>query len=60
MVATCLQGGNVLANGIWVNIGGNQAVTYGALAASSQMGDQPYDDPDGGHSPGVMPVNLIS
>ncbi|OBZ70682.1 Galactose oxidase [Grifola frondosa] len=43
-------GGNVLANGTWVNVGGNQAVTYGGLAASSQTGGLPYDDPDGGQS----------
>ncbi|PCH36106.1 copper radical oxidase [Wolfiporia cocos MD-104 SS10] len=43
-------GGNVLANGTWVNVGGNQAVTYGGLTAASQTGGAPYDDPDGGHS----------
>ncbi|KZT10785.1 copper radical oxidase [Laetiporus sulphureus 93-53] len=43
-------GGNVLGNGTWVNVGGNQAVTYGGLAAASQTGGPPYDDPDGGQS----------
>lgn len=48
--ACFLQGGNVLANGTWVNVGGNQAVTYGGLAAASQTGGPPYDDGDGGKS----------
>ncbi|KAI0066271.1 glyoxal oxidase [Artomyces pyxidatus] len=43
-------GGNVLGNGTWVNIGGNQAVTYGGVTANSQNGGMPYDDPDGGKS----------
>ncbi|KAH9002019.1 glyoxal oxidase [Lactarius hatsudake] len=43
-------GGNVLGNGTWVNIGGNQAVTYGGATAMSQDGSQPYNDPDGGKS----------
>ncbi|KAI0930066.1 hypothetical protein AcV5_006867 [Taiwanofungus camphoratus] len=43
-------GGNVLGNGTWINVGGNQAVTYGGLAAASQTGGPPYDDPDGGQS----------
>ncbi|KLO12277.1 glyoxal oxidase [Schizopora paradoxa] len=43
-------GGNVLGNGTWVNVGGNQAVTYGGLTANSQTGGAPYDDPDGGQS----------
>ena len=42
------QGGNVLGNGTWLNVGGNQAVTYGGLTANSQTGGAPYDDPDGG------------
>ena len=45
-----LKGGNVLANGTWVNAGGNQAVTWGGLTANSQNGGAPYDDPDGGQS----------
>ncbi|KAF8070115.1 glyoxal oxidase [Lyophyllum atratum] len=40
-------GGNVMGNGTWVNVGGNQAVTYGGDAAPSQNGGGPYDDPDG-------------
>lgn len=51
--AVCLnlrQGGNVLGNGTWVNVGGNQAVTYGGATALSQNGDPPYNDPDGGQS----------
>ncbi|GLB37035.1 putative protein with domain of unknown function (DUF1929) [Lyophyllum shimeji] len=40
-------GGNVMGNGTWVNIGGNQAVTYGGDPAPSQYGGGPYDDPDG-------------
>lgn len=45
-----MQGGNVLGNGTWLNVGGNQAVTYGGLVADSQFGGGPYDDPDGGQS----------
>ena len=44
------QGGTVLGNGTWLNVGGNQAVTYGGATASSQTGGPPYDDPDGGKS----------
>ncbi|KAG5335700.1 hypothetical protein C0989_000621 [Termitomyces sp. Mn162] len=43
-------GGNVMGNGTWVNVGGNQAVTYGGAAAASQNGGGPYDDPDGRQS----------
>jgi hypothetical protein len=43
-------GGNVLGNGTWLNVGGNQAVTYGGNPAASQNGGGPYDDPDGGRS----------
>ncbi|KAG6874492.1 hypothetical protein C0995_010402 [Termitomyces sp. Mi166 len=45
-------GGNVMGNGTWVNVGGNQAVTYGGAAAASQNGGGPYDDPDGRQSYG--------
>ena len=45
-----MKGGNVLGNGTWLNIGGNQAVTFGGLAAASQNGGGPYDDPDGRQS----------
>lgn len=43
-------GGTVLGNGTWLNVGGNQAVTYGGVAALSQTGGPPYDDPDGRRS----------
>jgi hypothetical protein len=43
-------GGNVLGNGTWLNVGGNQAVQYGGNPAQSQTGGEPYDDPDGGKS----------
>ena len=52
-LAVCLnltQGGNVLGNGTWVNVGGNQAVTYGGAIAMGQNGGPPYNDPDGGQS----------
>ena len=39
-----------MGNGTWVNIGGNQAVTYGGAQAASQVGGMPYDDPDGRQS----------
>lgn len=45
-----MQGGNVLGNGTWLNVGGNQAVTYGGAGAKSQTGGGPYDDLDGGYS----------
>lgn len=43
-------GGGVLGNGTWLNVGGNQAVTWGGLTASSQDGndDGPYHSVDGG------------
>ncbi|KAJ1310491.1 hypothetical protein OPQ81_007224 [Rhizoctonia solani] len=42
-------GGAVLGNGTWLNVGGNQAVTWGGLTASSQNGDVgPYYTGDGG------------
>ncbi|KIY67090.1 copper radical oxidase [Cylindrobasidium torrendii FP15055 ss-10] len=43
-------GGNVMGDGTWLNVGGNQAVTYGGLQAESQNGGGPYDDPDGRNS----------
>ncbi|KAF9046801.1 copper radical oxidase [Hymenopellis radicata] len=43
-------GGNVMADGTWLNVGGNQAVTYGGEAAESQTGGGAYDDPDGRQS----------
>ena len=43
------QGGNVLGNGTWLNVGGNQPVTYGG--SNSDTGDTPpYYDPDGRNS----------
>jgi hypothetical protein len=45
-----LQGGNVLGNGTWLNVGGNDAVTYGGLDAADQNGNNPYGDSDGGQS----------
>ena len=45
-----MQGGNVLGNGTWLNVGGNQAVTWGGLTAESQLGGAPYDNLDGGRS----------
>lgn len=42
-----MKGGNVLGNGTWLNVGGNQAVTYGGVQAETQIGGGPYDDPDG-------------
>jgi len=45
------QGGNVLGNGTWLNVGGNQAVTYGGEEAPDQVGNGgPYHDPDGRNS----------
>ncbi|KAF7971613.1 hypothetical protein HWV62_20712 [Athelia sp. TMB] len=41
-------GGTVLGNGTWMNVGGNQAVTYGGVTLKSGTG--PYDDQDGGKS----------
>lgn len=52
-------GGNVLGNGTWLNVGGNQAVTYGGLTASSQNGGAPYDDPDGGQSYVLISLYLL-
>ncbi|GJE94392.1 glyoxal oxidase and galactose oxidase domain-containing protein [Phanerochaete sordida] len=48
---TFCAGGGVLANGSWLVVGGNQAVTTGGDPASSQNGGAaPYHDPDGGKS----------
>ncbi|KAF8198084.1 glyoxal oxidase [Pholiota molesta] len=47
---TFCAGGNVLGNGTWLNVGGNQAVTFGGNPAASQKGGGPYDDPDGRQS----------
>ena len=45
-----MQGGSALGNGTWLNVGGNQAITYGGAKAKSQTGGGPYDDLDGGYS----------
>src|SRR6266702_1231494 len=53
LLVVCLnlrQGGNVLGNGAWVNVGGNQATTYGGTTAMSQNGGPPNHDPDDGES----------
>ncbi|KIO34546.1 glyoxal oxidase [Tulasnella calospora MUT 4182] len=47
---TFCAGGAVLGNGTWLNVGGNQAVTWGGNTAASQTGGAPYDDLDGGKS----------
>ncbi|QRV93538.1 glyoxal oxidase [Ceratobasidium sp. AG-Ba] len=42
-------GGGVLGNGTWLNVGGNQAITWGGLTADSQGGKEgPYYNADGG------------
>ncbi|WWC73126.1 uncharacterized protein I206_107092 [Kwoniella pini CBS 10737] len=43
-------GGTVLGNGTWLNVGGNQAITYGgtAMPNTQQSGQSPYKDWDGG------------
>ncbi|CUA72193.1 Isoleucine--tRNA ligase [Rhizoctonia solani] len=42
-------GGAVLGNGTWLNVGGNQAITWGGITASSQTGNSgPYYNADGG------------
>ncbi|KAH8814623.1 glyoxal oxidase [Flagelloscypha sp. PMI_526] len=43
-------GGNVMADGTWLNVGGNQAVKENGDAAESQTGGGVYDDPDGRNS----------
>ncbi|KAJ7497677.1 glyoxal oxidase [Mycena latifolia] len=47
---TFCAGGTALGDGTWINIGGNQAVTYGGDATGDPSGGGPYDDPDGGKS----------
>ncbi|KAG7446598.1 glyoxal oxidase [Guyanagaster necrorhizus] len=51
---TFCAGGNVMGDGTWLNVGGNQAVTYGGLTATSQKGGKPYNDPDGRQSLRVL------
>jgi hypothetical protein len=43
-------GGGVMADGTWLNVGGNQAVTYGGDTAATQTGGPPYQNTDGGKS----------
>ncbi|TEB14488.1 copper radical oxidase [Coprinellus micaceus] len=44
-------GGGVLGNGTWINVGGNQAVTWGGNGADVQDGSSgPYFDADGRQS----------
>ncbi|KAH6880986.1 copper radical oxidase [Coprinopsis sp. MPI-PUGE-AT-0042] len=50
MTNSFCAGGNVLGNGTWINVGGNQAVTYGGETSSSQDGGPPYNNPDGRQS----------
>jgi hypothetical protein len=45
---TFCAGGNVLGNGTWLNVGGNQGVTYGGNPTDG--GDDPFDDADGGNA----------
>ncbi|KDR81169.1 hypothetical protein GALMADRAFT_265004 [Galerina marginata CBS 339.88] len=48
---TFCAGGNVLGNGTWLNVGGNQAVTVGGKPAGRQDGStSAYRDPDGRRS----------
>lgn len=46
-------GGNVLGNGTWVNVGGNQPVGPGGLNAVALS--QPYDNGDGGKATRCVP-----
>ncbi|WWC91234.1 uncharacterized protein L201_006176 [Kwoniella dendrophila CBS 6074] len=43
-------GGTVLGNGTWLNVGGNQAITYGGVSmpTAQQSGQSAYKDWDGG------------
>ncbi|KAF8348212.1 glyoxal oxidase [Amanita rubescens] len=47
---TFCAGGNVMGDGTWVNVGGNQAVTTGGEPSPDQNGAPPYDDADGRQS----------
>ncbi|KAF5357290.1 hypothetical protein D9758_005833 [Tetrapyrgos nigripes] len=44
---TFCAGGNVLGNGTWVNVGGNQPITFGGLNWDDPNSNGPYNDPDG-------------
>lgn len=42
-------GGNVLANGTWLNVGGNNPILWGGIQSEgNQIGAAPYYDQDGG------------
>lgn len=44
-------GGSSLGNGTWLNVGGNQGITWGGNTPDpSQVGEAPYFDYDGGKS----------
>ncbi|KAG0150382.1 hypothetical protein CROQUDRAFT_652277 [Cronartium quercuum f. sp. fusiforme G11] len=45
---TFCAGGNVLANGTWVNVGGNQGISYGGVNIVNNV--NPYQNADGGKS----------
>ncbi|KAI8451196.1 copper radical oxidase [Phakopsora pachyrhizi] len=45
---TFCAGGNVLGNGTWLNVGGNQGVSYGGLNIVNNI--DPYKNKDGGKS----------
>ncbi|KAG8882655.1 hypothetical protein FRB98_003546, partial [Tulasnella sp. 332] len=45
---TFCAGGNVLGNGTWINVGGNQAINWGGNTAPVQTAAAPYFDADGG------------
>lgn len=48
----------MLGNGTWLNVGGNQGVTYGGANTSGLPGNGPYNDPDGGQSCVSMNMDL--
>lgn len=48
-------GGTVLGNGTWLNVGGNQPVTYGGLAQAA--GQAPYENADGGKAIRLLDPN---
>lgn len=54
-----MKGGNVLGNGTWLNVGGNQGVAMGGVPAASQLGGGPYDDPDGRQSFVIIPSAFL-
>ena len=55
-----IKGGNVLGNGTWLSVGGNQAITTGGKPATSQDGSSgPYYDADGRHSYVSVPCRSL-